>query len=178
VLGSLASGSPMPAASAPQPSRPAVRAARQPEARPPESRPVAPEPSRPAEQAQSDAAQPARLVGSSPDMAHFLSAVQRDNVPLYGSLEHASGISLTPGRLTIRFPESEGSHSRLAGGEFNLQFLRDLAASFTGVPCQIDIVKEQDQRQEPVTDPVQDPKVQGFLEKFPGKIMIERKAGG
>ena len=175
VLGSLASGSPVPGAPAPQPSRPAVRAARQPEAVQPESRPATP-PTRPVEVSESSSPQSPQVTGALPDEAHFRAAVQRDNPPLYGSLEHAE-ISLSPGRLTIRFPEKEATHMKTAGESWHLQFLTELAGRFTGVPCQIEIVKEQDQRQGPVSDPVQDPKVQNFLEKFPGKIMVERKAG-
>ncbi len=175
VLGSLTSGSPLPNAS-PQRSRPEVRSTRQPEASqavPRQPAPAVP----PADVPGEDPAPPAQLVGSSPEVAHFLSAVQRDNAPLYGSLEHASAISLAPGHVIIRFPESELSHLKVAGMDFNLRFLTDLGAKFTGGSCEVQIVTEKAQRRETVTDPVQDPGVQSFLEAFPGKIMVERKAG-
>ncbi len=54
--------------------------------------------------------------------------------PLYGSLEHASAISLTPGRLTIRFPEKEATHMKTAGESWHLQFLTDLAGPIHGSP--------------------------------------------
>lgn len=173
VLGSLTSGAPVPSGSA-QRSRPEVRNARQPEANQAGSRQPAP-PARPTAPPHPGAAEPAGPAGSPPEVAHFLSAVQRDNLPLYHSLEHASAILLAPGCLTIRFPESEGAHSMVVGGEFNLQFLTDLATKFTSAPSRVDIVKEQNRRQESVVDPVQDPGVQSFLEKFPGKVMVERK---
>lgn len=108
-------------------------------------------------------------------LSQLLQVVQREALPLYSRLQHASRASLENGRLLLVFPSSERIHYAYIVEPANLSRVRQLCAKIAGSLPQIDIVLEEAPGENQPPDPTEDPRVKAFIETFPGKIIVERQ---
>jgi DNA polymerase-3 subunit gamma/tau len=105
--------------------------------------------------------------------AHLMAAVQRENLALYSSLSHAASVALEGGKLRVQFRSSESFHARQVEDAANLERLTRLGGQIVGSPVQVVVIRESQSRSEH-SDLTEDPLVRSFLERFPGKVIVQR----
>jgi DNA polymerase-3 subunit gamma/tau len=119
-----------------------------------------------------DAPMTTPLADPSDPIQHLLVALQRENHQLYSFVAGAEEKSMKSGDLELKF--SGGTLARLVNEPDNLQFLSSLWSKISGAPGRVSVVTNPEAA--PARpDPVQDPGVRSFMEKFPGKIVVQRK---
>ena len=106
-------------------------------------------------------------------ISHLLSAVQKESIRLYSSLQHASQTTLEDGKLFISFPESEAFHQGEVLQSDHQKLLSRLCAKIVGSAPEIEVHLEEPLKEQP--DPEQDPRVKTFIETFPGKVIVEKE---
>jgi hypothetical protein len=102
-----------------------------------------------------------------------MAAVQRENLALYSSLSHAASVALEGGKLRVQFRSSESFHARQVEDAANLERLTRLGGQIVGSPVQVVVIRESQSRSEH-SDLTEDPLVRSFLERFPGKVIVQR----
>jgi len=108
--------------------------------------------------------------------SQLIAAVQKESIPLSVSLQQARATNASEGKLVIVFPNSEKFHAQLVQSEENQTRLADLCYKLTGSRLQIEVQLEASGTEDsPPEDPMEDPKVKAFIERFPGKVIVERK---
>ncbi|MEE8350521.1 MAG: DNA polymerase III subunit gamma/tau [Acidobacteriota bacterium] len=122
-------------------------------------------PSEPIEQAESS--------GADQVIETLLAAVQAESIILSTSLENASGTTLEKGTLSIRFSQEEAFHHQVVSKPENQQRLSALYAKIIGSEPQLEILLEGPAKAQ--ADPTDNPKVQAFIETFPGKLIVEKR---
>ena len=110
----------------------------------------------------------------SPDqfVSQLLAALQMDQMSLYSSLQHASQISFTDGKLSILFPASEAFHCGVVTEKDNLNRIKLLCAKIVGSTPLLQVELEEE-LSDSSSDPTEDAKVKAFMEKFPGKVVVD-----
>lgn len=108
-------------------------------------------------------------------LSQFLQLVQMEAIRLYSSLQHASRTFFENGKLFIVFPAGEEFHYKVISDVESLNHLKRLGARVAGSSVQIDVRVEKASPQKAPASPVEDPKIQAFIEKFPGKVIVEKK---
>lgn len=111
--------------------------------------------------------------GQDQTMAHLFAATQHESIGLYSSLQHASRTTLEEGKLSVFFSQEQAFHHQQVSKPDNQERLSKLCAKIVGSKPQVEIVLEEavvDQ-----VDPTDDPKVQAFIETFPGKVIVEQE---
>jgi DNA polymerase-3 subunit gamma/tau len=94
---------------------------------------------------------------------------------LFHQLQSASDVVYSEGKLTIQFPHSERFHAQLIDKTDNRKRLSETFASIAGAEPDIDVsVVGEVEVEKPRTNPLEDPRVQSFLKKYPGKVSIRR----
>ena len=79
------------------------------------------------------------------------------------------------GKLTIQFPQSERFHAQLIDKTDNRKRLSETFASIAGSEPDIDVsVVGEVKVEKPRANPMEDPRVQSFLKKYPGKVSVRR----
>ena len=106
-----------------------------------------------------------------------MTVLQGRSMGLYQHLELASTIRFKEGRLSIRFPASERFHARQVKESENQETLLQIVLGIMGkeVPIDVDLEGEQENETER-KDPMADPKVKTFLDRFPGKVIVNRES--
>ena len=102
-------------------------------------------------------------------------AVQKEAAPLYPFLCDAQEIRYEDGVLTITYAPQVAFHKALMEKRENQEVLRRLCANITGSQPRIRLLVDDQNCSEPASKqakPEDDPKVKGFMEKFPGKLMV------
>ena len=108
--------------------------------------------------------------------SQLIAAVQKESIPLSVSLQQARATNASEEKLVIVFPDSEKFHAQLVQSEENQTRLVDLCYKITGSRLQIEVQLEASGTEDsPPEDPMEDPKVKAFIERFPGKVIVERK---
>ena len=108
--------------------------------------------------------------------AQLVSAVQKESIPLSMSLQQARATDTSGDKLVIFFPDSEKFHAQMVQSEEHQARLADLCYKITGLRLQIEVQLEAPGTEEsPSEDPMEDPKVKAFIERFPGKVIVEKK---
>jgi len=94
---------------------------------------------------------------------------------LYQQLQFASDVVYSDGKLTIQFPASERFHAQLIDKTDNQRRLSETFASIAGSKPDIDVsVVGEVEVEKPRVNPMEDPRVQSFLKKYPGKVILRR----
>jgi DNA polymerase III subunit gamma/tau len=109
-------------------------------------------------------------------VSRLMAMVQAESMALYSSLRHASRLELQNGKLLVGFPASERFHAGIVEQPDNVARLTRLCTKIVGSPVSLDVSVEAAPVASAATDPVQERKVQDFIKRFPGKIIVERKA--
>jgi len=105
----------------------------------------------------------------------MMTALNDDSIGLYNHLTMASSIQLEDGQLIVRFPASKHYYAQQVQEEENLEKLSQAASDVAGTKIGIKIDLESDGQQEAgIQDPLADPKVKAFLDRFPGKVIVNR----
>ncbi|MEE8584603.1 MAG: DNA polymerase III subunit gamma/tau [Acidobacteriota bacterium] len=107
--------------------------------------------------------------------SRFLTAVQKEAAPLYPFLCDAREIRYGDGVLTITYAPEVAFHKALMEKRENQEVLQRLCANITGSQPRIRLLVDDQNSSEPTrkrAKPEDDPKVKGFMEKFPGKLMV------
>ncbi len=115
---------------------------------------------------------------ASEDSLHsqLIAAVQKESLPLSTSLQQARSTDTSGEKLVIVFPDSEKFHAQMVQSEENRSRLADLCYKITGSRLQIEVQLEASGSEEsPAEDPMEDPRVKAFIERFPGKVIVEKK---
>ena len=127
--------------------------------------------------------EPAKDSSSQPSSAkdpiiQLMAGLQGSNMGLYQHLQMASEVSLQGEELRIRFSGNERFHAGEVRADDHQKVLSKLAESIVGreVAIKIDVEGGENSNVE-VADPMTDPKVQLFLDRFPGKIIVKRDSG-
>ncbi len=108
--------------------------------------------------------------------SQLVAAVQKESIPLSVSLQQARATDASGDKLVIVFPDSEKFHAQMVQSEENQTRLADLCYKITGSRLQIEVQLEAAGTEEsPLEDPMEDPKVKAFIERFPGKVIVEKK---
>jgi DNA polymerase-3 subunit gamma/tau len=109
------------------------------------------------------------------EVKRFMDGAEKNFTGLFEQLKRASTISLSEGKLRILFPRSESFSASLIQTDQNR--LSDAFSNIMGSKPAIDIrvedTIEEDSIKEP--EPTEDPKVQIFLNRFPGKITVRKE---
>ena len=107
--------------------------------------------------------------------SQLVAAVQKESVPLSISLQQARAANTSGEKLVIVFPVSEKFHAERFQTEENQTRLADLCYKITGSRRQIEVKLETSDIEKPLStpDPMEDPKVKAFIERFPGKVIVE-----
>ncbi len=110
----------------------------------------------------------------SPDqfVSQLLAALQGDQISLYSSLQHASRISLTDGKVSILFPASEAFHHGIITDEANTNIINQLCSALMGSPLHLQVELEEEISASSL-DPTEDARVKIFMEQFPGKVIVD-----
>jgi DNA polymerase III subunit gamma/tau len=119
---------------------------------------------------------PPPVVPPAQAVSRLMAMVQAESMGLYSSLRHASRLELRDGKLLVRFPVSERFHAGMVEQSESVARLTRLGGKIAGSPVSVEVAVEAAAAEEAPQDPVQDAKVQAFIKKFPGKIIVERKA--
>jgi DNA polymerase-3 subunit gamma/tau len=94
---------------------------------------------------------------------------------LFHQLQSASDVVYSEGKLTIQFPQSERFHAQLIDKTDNRKRLSETFASIAGSEPDIDVsVVGEVEAEKPRANPMEDPRVQNFLKKYPGKVSVRR----
>jgi DNA polymerase III gamma/tau subunit len=94
---------------------------------------------------------------------------------LYQQLQFASDVVYMDGKLTIEFPASEKFHAQLVEKNETQRKLSETFASIAGSAPDIDVSVVGEPEPERVrVNPMEDTRVQDFLKKFPGKVMVQK----
>ena len=108
--------------------------------------------------------------------SQLVAAVQKESIPLSVSLQQARATDASGNKLVIVFPDSEKFHAKMVQSEENQTRLADLCYKITGLRLQIEVQLEAAGAEEPQPeDPMEDPKVKAFIERFPGKVIVEKE---
>ncbi|HUV14199.1 MAG TPA: DNA polymerase III subunit gamma/tau [Acidobacteriota bacterium] len=94
---------------------------------------------------------------------------------LYQQLQFASDVVYSEGKLTIQFPASERFHAQLIDKTDTQRRLSETFASIAGSKPDIDVtVVGEVEVEKPRVNPMEDSRVQSFLKKYPGKVVVRR----
>lgn len=108
-------------------------------------------------------------------VAALMTALNEESIGLYNHLTMATSIQLEEGQLIIRFPAAKHYYARQVQEEENLSRLSQAATAIAGKKIGIDIELEGGGQQEAeIVDPLADPRVKTFLDRFPGKVIVDR----
>ena len=108
--------------------------------------------------------------------SQLVAAAQHESIPLSMSLQQARATDVSREKLVMVFPVSEKFHADMVQSKENQTRLADLCYKITGLRLQIEVQLEAAVTEEsPVEDPMEDPKVKAFIERFPGKVIVEKK---
>jgi len=111
-------------------------------------------------------------------VVQLMKTLQSRSMGLYQHLRMASEVNFGEGKLTIRFSKSEHFHARQVQEDENRRKLSDMAAAIKGHNIAVDVDLEGGGENEAVKeDPMKNPKVQTFLDRFPGKVIVNREPG-
>ena len=105
----------------------------------------------------------------------LLTAVQRESLPLYSSLQHAQ-ISFADGVLVLRFAQEDAIHAKLVQG--HVSRLEQLGSEITQSAVKMRMGVTEPEGSSAEANPMEDPKVKAFLEEFPGKVIVDKRADG
>ncbi len=147
-------------------------------------RPVIPKPAAPARRAVASQASKgdvgegraddATRAGPGGDLvAQLFPAVQQESMRLHASLRSASDIQLDAERLMVRFSRENSLHAGVIQEADNRDRLLRLCAKITDASPQLEVKVDEAPAQE-VKSPAEDPKLKAFIQKFPGKIIVEK----
>ena len=148
---------------------------------PPESEPVGSSPAGAVEVVPAaEEKQPASRSAPEPNQTKsvgsaLLTAVQRESLPLYSSLQHAE-ISFADGVLVLRFAQQDAIHAKLVQ-EYATR-LEQLGSEITQSGVQMRMEVSEPETSAAAANPMEDPKVKAFLEEFPGKVIVDKSADG
>ena len=107
--------------------------------------------------------------------SRLIAAVQKESIPLSVSLQQARATDASGEKLVIVFPDSEKFHAQMVQSEENQTRLADLCYKIIGSRLQIEVQLEAvDTEESPTEDPMENPKVKAFIERFPGKVIVEK----
>ena len=110
-----------------------------------------------------------------PVLSQLFRVVQLEAIRLYSSLQYACRTEFENGKLSIVFPASEQIHYEVLHEAASMDRLRQLCAKITDSAAEIEVeLLEATRFEEGPGDPTQDPQVQAFIEKFPGKVIVEK----
>jgi DNA polymerase III subunit gamma/tau len=114
----------------------------------------------------------------SPEQAvsRLMAMIQAESMALYSSLRHASRLELRDGKLLVGFPASEHFHAGIVEQSDSAARLLRVCEKITGLPATLEVSAEAASVSEASRDPVDEPKVQSFIKRFPGRTIVERKA--
>lgn len=109
-------------------------------------------------------------------ISRLLSARPIEESPrLFTALQHASEIHLCDRTLRINFPPAESFHRNVVEEEDNLQRLKGAVSALLGFQPDIETrVNRPAEAEAGEEDPTQHPRVRDFMEKFPGKVIVEK----
>ena len=116
---------------------------------------------------------PTGTSGHDQAMTRLLAAVQVESMGLYSSLQHASRTTLDEEKLSLLFSQEESFHHKEVSKPDNQDRLSRLSAKIVGSEPKLEILLET-----PIVnqaDPTDNPKVQAFIETFPGKMIVEKE---
>ena len=106
----------------------------------------------------------------------LIAAVQKESIPLSVSLQQAQATEASKEKLVIVFPDSEKFHAQMVQSEENQARLADLCYKITGSRLQIEVQLDASGTEDfPPEDPMENPKVRAFIERFPSKVIVEKK---
>ncbi len=158
-----------PASAAPTPS---------PNRTPPASRTAEPPRDSPAEAPASEARiPPGETVG------YLMTALQKDHIRIFSSLEHALRVEFKNGRLEAVFPAHEKFHLSTVAAPDGRKVLSEVCARITGSPPEVVVRADEpatqsgDAAKPSSKDPMDDPQVKLFYDAFPGKVRIDPEDG-
>ena len=108
-------------------------------------------------------------------LSQLFRSVQMEAIRLYSSLQYACRTEFENGKLSIVFSASEQIHYEVIREVESMNRLRQLCAKITESSAEIDVtLLEATRFEESPGDPTQDHQVQAFIEKFPGKVIVEK----
>jgi len=109
--------------------------------------------------------------------ARLMTALQNGAMGLYQHLQMAFSVQFEEGNLAIRFPASERFHAQQVQESENRSILSRTAAEVAGKKVTIEVELEGEPEVTEKQDPMEDPKVKSFLDRFPGKVIVNRESG-
>ena len=104
-------------------------------------------------------------------------SLQREAFGLYQLLQMASSVRFETGKLAILFPVSERFHAKQVQEADRQATLSKMAAKISGQKVTIEVELEGEEEVIEKQDPMEDPKVRSFLDRFPGKVIVNRESG-
>ncbi len=111
----------------------------------------------------------------SPELRRLLEELKHGFRGVYESLQLASRITLSEGRLRISFPKDQEIWAQMLERGESRNRLSEALAKITGDAAQIEVSLEDPQAgASPPANPLEDPKVKQFLERFPGRVSVRK----
>ena len=106
----------------------------------------------------------------------LLFRLQKENLPLQATLNHARKMTHEKDTLKVVFEQSAAFHHRMLEPEAQ-EYLARLCSEITGSEIRVEVVLLDDGTVQVRKQPVDEPAVQEFLKAFPGKYIVEAENG-
>ena len=106
----------------------------------------------------------------------LLSRLQKENLPLHATLNHAREMTHEEDTLKIVFEPGAAFHYRMLEPETR-EYLARLCREVTESEIRVEVVLLNDPPGQVGREPVDEPAVQEFLKAFPGKYIVEAENG-
>ncbi|GAB4220536.1 MAG: hypothetical protein Kow001_02900 [Acidobacteriota bacterium] len=113
--------------------------------------------------------------GEGPELRRLLEELKQGFRGVYESLQMASRITLSEGRLRISFPKDQEIWAQMLERGESRNRLSEALARITGDAARIEVSLDDPQTSAPQSvNPLEDPKVKQFLERFPGRVSVRK----